>query len=323
MTSGMVYFAITPSSYLRVVLHEVREARKGNNPYDMIILGQSRGETNINPYVLDEHLDYNSYNLSRRILRMSDLYYMLSEVNENKTARAVVLDVDHVYWTDPQISYYSDAYLLPHLSNPVNKVDYFFRYTLSADYRVMFSRYSVHGIDDIKKIGERLRTKLSPDYYNYSMSAVSDKDADHVYVGRGYNKGIAINNKGYGADWDIDIIDDSIVSNVERLVKYCKENDIQIVAIHAPVPHGRFTDASHKELNYYFKSTFAGMGVDFINFNYISPEYLEWNDEDFSDGEGHMMGEFADEYSALLGEILDKYFNSADISLYFAEEVNL
>lgn len=318
LSSNMLSFIFTPSSYMRVVLHEVKMA-SDDSPYDMVILGQSRGETNINPYVLNDYIDYNSYNLSRRILRMSDLYYLASEVNCNNKLKVIILDVDHVYWTDSQISYYSDAYLLPNIEGLNNKLDYFFRYTITSDYRVLFSRYAMHGSEDIRTIPNRVKEKLSSDYWEYSMDAVGEKDADHIYIGRGFHRGISYSQSGNGAEWNREMIDDTIVNDVKRLVDYCNDNGIRVIAVHDPVPHERFSNEQHADMNAYFADEFKEMGVEFINFNYVRPEYLSWDECDFSDGEGHMMGDFADKYSEILGKMITLVINGEDISSYFYE----
>lgn len=314
-------FALVSSSYLRVVLHEVKDP---DNGYDMVFVGQSRGESNINPYVLDDVMDYNSYNLCRRIVREYDIPYLLREANSNSQIKVCVLDVDQSYFYDMTPNYYSDAFIYPHLQNLADKMEYFFRYVINADYRVLLMRYTIEGMDDLKMSLPRIKDKLSPQYKEYSMETVTDKDVDHVYVGRGYRKGIEYSDDPYpGSRWNREKIDERAIDSIEELTDYCKTNGISLIAVHAPVPHERFSMEEHEDQKEYFSALFERFGIEYIDYNYISSEYLNWDSTDFSDPEGHMMSDLADEYSYILGLTLQKIINGDSIEEYFTDYPNM
>ncbi len=319
--SAILSFILTPSSYIRVVIHEVKTAEK---PYDLIFVGQSRGESNINPYVLDEVMEYNSYNLCRREIIMPDIPYLIKEANSNDQIDVCILSVDQVYFYDISPDYYGEAFIYPYISNISDKTEYFFRYLLNSDFRASFMRYTLEGTGDLKLSKTRIANKLSADYKEYSMDAVTDTDVDHVYVGRGYRKGIAYADYNIsGADWDRDKINIEAIESIKEIKDYCDNRGITMIAIHDPVPHDRFTEDEHRDQNEYFTGLFAGIGVDYLDFNYIDEEYLTWNKAGFSDGEGHMMSDLADRYSLVLGEVLQKKLNGDKIDKYFSKSPNM
>ncbi len=314
-------FVLTPSSYLRVVLHEVRDTDKN---YDLVFVGESMGESNIDPYVLDKHLDYNTYNLCRRIVKIPDIPYLLKEANKKGQIKVCVFHVDQAYFFDTDPNYYSDAYIYPHLSDLRDKTQYFFRYVLNADYRVLFMRYTVEGTGDLKLSKTRVANKLSNEYKEFSMEAVTDTDVDHVYVGRGYRKGIAYSDdESTGTPWSRDRIRDDAVEGVLELADYCREQGIKLIAVQDPLPHERRTSEELADMKDYFGGLFSNAGVDYIDFNYISDEYLTWDESGFTDAYGHMMGSMADEYCEVLGEVLQKKLDGEDISGYFEAYPNM
>lgn len=314
-------FVLTPSSYLRVVLHEVKNAEK---PYDLVFIGQSRGESNINPYVLDDVMEYNSYNLCRRIVKMPDLPYLLKEADSKKQIGVCVLHVDQAYFYDITPNYFSDAFIFPHISDLVNQIEYYYRYMLNTDFRVSLMRYTLEGMGDLRLSAVRVSDKLSDGYREYSMDAVTDTDVDHVYVGRGYRKGIAYsNNPTSGSKWDRRRIQDKAIESVREIKEYCDQRGIKLIAIHDPVPHERFTVDEHMDQKDYFEDLFGEMGIDYIDFNYIDEKYLVWDETGYSDGEGHMMSDMADDYSRILGEVLQKKLDGESIEEFFSDSPNM
>lgn len=320
LITGVLSFLMIPSSYLRVVLHEVQND-KGN--FDMAFFGQSLGETCIDPYTIEEETGIRSYNLCRRIVTIPDMLYLVKEANYKNDLKTVVVDIDPTYWHGTKIDYYNDAYILPHLNNPKNKIEYFFRYSFQADYRVSFCRYVVHGFGDIKKIQERVAQKTSDDYRNYSMKAVSESGNHFRYVGRGFRYGQKYAEaQPPKVEWNRDAVSHEVLESFEELTIYCRQNDIQLICIQSPLPHERFSKEQHADMNDYYTELCKKYQVPYFNFNYINDSYLTWNQKSFEDHEGHMMGPFAQEYSAVMGHVLSDYQNHKDCSCYFSDTLN-
>lgn len=311
-------FALNPSSYMRVVLHDVK-----SDDYDLIFVGQSRGETNINPYVLDSYLDYKSYNLCRRLVQMPDIQYVIREANFDNSIRVVVYDVDQLYFYNTDLDYFSDAFMYPHITNISDKIHYT-KTLLNRDYRILLMRYTLEGMDDLKQSKERIRDKLSDEYKEYSFDAVTNKNSHHIYMGRGYWKGIQMSDKTVkGSEWNQDFVSTDAVKCVADIADYCHKEGITLIAVHSPVPHERFTENEHYSQKEYFNSLFAEYGIKYIDFNFVSKEYLTWNEDHFTDLEGHMMSDMADDYSIVLGMVLNEYLDGGDIEKYFDEYPNM
>lgn len=318
LLSSLLKFVLSPSSYLRVVLHDVQDESVN---YDMIILGQSLGETSVDPYKLQEVMGVSTYNLCRQVVTVKDLYYLMKEANYHNDMKIAVLYIDPSYWIDTKESYYGDSYIFPHLKNPKNKIEYFFNYCMNSDYRVMFFRYTVYGTGDLKNSITKIKQKLSSEYRAFSMNAVSDKNDGAEYRGRGFlyctrHYGI----EGSKVGWNQDEIEVEAVQSFEKMADYCKQNKITFIVVNAPYPSGRNSREDLKDMRDYFCKLAKSNGAFYLDGNFISPEYLSYDENSFSDSEGHMIGEFATEYSGVLGEIMKKYLQGEDTSTFFVDD---
>ena len=112
---------------------------------------------------------------------------------------------------------------------------------------------------------------------------------------------------------DIKLYEDGKVapSNMEylkKLIDFCKENDIEFVAVTTPVPIAALKDHSD---NYnaawkYFGKFFEEQGVDYINFNTQYFKAFTHNAKAYTDYDGHMNGDAARAYSKVLAQVLNQ-----------------
>ena len=82
-----------------------------------------------------------------------------------------------------------------------------------------------------------------------------------------------------------------------------------------------YKGADLEDFNQFYSEYFEQYDVEFLDFNYIKDEYLTWDDKDFQDGEGHMMGPFAERYSLILGEVLNQTLSGNSVQKYFDKEI--
>ncbi|MFR2510903.1 MAG: hypothetical protein ACLS9K_01120 [Lachnospira eligens] len=99
----------------------------------------------------------------------------------------------------------------------------------------------------------------------------------------------------------------------QKIVKYCKDNGIELICVTTPIPPSSVVSGAANEADTYFKQICDENNVRYIDGNLIKNEILNVSDDDFSDWEGHMNGELAEQFSELLTDILKK----DDCSEYF------
>ena len=95
---------------------------------------------------------------------------------------------------------------------------------------------------------------------------------------------------------------------LQKLISFCKENDIEFVAVTTPVPIAALKDYSD---NYnaawkYFGKFFEEQDVEYLNFNTQYFKVFTHDMKAYTDYDGHMNGDAARQYSRILAELLDK-----------------
>ena len=83
---------------------------------------------------------------------------------------------------------------------------------------------------------------------------------------------------------------------IEKLIAYCKKNDIDFVAVTTPIPIATLKDYSD---NY-------NAAWKYLNFNTQYFKAFTHDLKAYTDYDGHMNGDAARQYSRILAEILDK-----------------
>lgn len=90
---ALASFSFAQPSVLKILLMDAK-----NTEYNTIILGQSHGTTSFDPFVMSDETGEDVFNLSRRLMPVVDLQYVLEEVNVNDNYKRVILDIDPSYW---------------------------------------------------------------------------------------------------------------------------------------------------------------------------------------------------------------------------------
>jgi hypothetical protein len=103
-----------------------------------------------------------------------------------------------------------------------------------------------------------------------------------------------------------------------RIVKYCKSNDIELFCIQSALPPYRIENENLDDVHEYFTQLCKKYDTPFYDMTYLKQEYLNRTDDDYVDLDGHMLGELAERYSKVLGDVLiaddneDYFYNDYD-----------
>jgi sugar phosphate isomerase/epimerase len=95
---------------------------------------------------------------------------------------------------------------------------------------------------------------------------------------------------------------------LEKTIDFCKENGIEFVAVTTPIPAATLkTYSDNYEAAWeYFGDFFKEKDVKYYNFNAGYYKAFSHKIENYTDYDGHMNGEAAEEYSKVLATILTK-----------------
>lgn len=241
-----------------------------------------------------------------------NLSYILEESNIDKHYKRVIMDLDPSYWDDDHKGTFgTDTNLLFRLTG--NRwITYVEDLLVKDNYNDTIADYNFSK-DNIKKIPKNIECKFSREYitgeesfmqntYNSVVLGTTDR---YKYLGRGFRYGL----KKSGVEWPkFDFSTDNIKQEntdaFKKIVKYCKDNDIELVCVQSALPPYRLQNENMDDVHEYFAELCGEYGVPFYDLNYLKDEYLSRTDDDYVDLDGHMMGELADRQSAVLGQIL-------------------
>lgn len=298
---------LSQPSALRILMEEAK-----NTEYNTIIIGESHGEMGYDPFVLSDEMGSQVFNLARRGMPVVNLSYILEETNSNQNYKCVILDLDPSYWDDDHKGRFgTDTNLLFRLTG--KRWFAYVRDILAKDnYNDTIADYNFC-MDSIKKISKNIKCKFSKEYINREESFMRDTYASIVlgtterykYLGRGFRYGL----KKLEIEWpswefDENNIKQENVDAFKKIVKYCKDNDIELICVQSALPPYRLQNENMDDVHEYFAELCGEYGVPFYDLSYLKDEYLSRTDDDYVDLDGHMMGELADRQSAVLGQIL-------------------
>ena len=298
-------FMLTQPSVLKILM---KEAKSGE--FDTLIIGESHGESSHDPYLMSDVAGYQVFNLSRRSMPMVNLSYIMEEANANGQYKRVILDLDPSYWDeDHKGTFGSDTNLLFQLTG-FRWFDYMKNILMEDNYNNTLADYHLNA-KTIKQIPQNLRYKLNKAYLIGEESSVQNIYSiigvanNYEYKGRGFRYGM----KKSGVEWPRwDFNENNIkLENIEafkKIVKYCKDNDIELVCVQSALPPYRLKNENMDKVHEYFTELCGEYNVPFYDLNYLKDEYLSRTDDDYVDLDGHMMGKLAERQSMVLGQIL-------------------
>lgn len=105
---------------------------------------------------------------------------------------------------------------------------------------------------------------------------------------------------------------------IKKIIKYCRDNNIDLIAVTSPITPSSVGILHMENVHDTINKLLADNGVFYYDFNMARQDILPREDSDFVDKEGHMNGDFAKNYSELLGKVIKEHKQGArDINKYF------
>lgn len=317
--TAILNYCLIPSNVVRINLHYLENGES----YDTIFLGTSHGQYGINPEAVDAVTGENSLNLCMADEYPDDMYYLLKLVCEKQNPKRIVYELDPSYWMLEQRQGSTPIFFYKEFPFSAAKISYFFDKVMRLDFRSTLAPWGYYR-NEYTNIGKNIRVKQSEAYKNYDPS-VLEIGVGH-YGGKGFIYRDRIEGEAKGGfnnvPFEEDRIQDKAIQYFEKMAEYCKKKGIELVVITTPVPKDT-TDAfadSYEKADQYFRDLLSGYGLEYLNFNLVQPEILSRSMEGYWDYDGHMDGIRAEEFSTVLGNVLDgMHMESYQERLFFKE----
>ncbi len=302
-------FAMMPSGYIRYIIHAAGNPDTEEG-YDCIVLGASHGRSSINPeYMIESGYAKNPISLCIPGESVVNSYYLLKEACRNNNVKKVVLEMDYQYWLNDEARDSEFGDLFEYIQLPMSKVklEYISNELINKDFRTVYFK-KLSYTDNFSAVGSNIKNKLSKAYWDYDMDAVEVRDAEGPYVGRGFFYREVTDPKGefWVTDWSENNISDKVILYYQKIVNYCRDNNIELTCITEPVTPTAVIKGPSEAANTYLKQICDENNVRYIDFTLIKPEILYITDDGFCDWEGHMYGKLAEKFSDILSQALVK-----------------
>lgn len=303
---SLMEFVLTDPSVVKIYLEDIHE-----NEYDTLIIGTSHGETGFDPFMMSEALDSKVFNASRRLMPVVDQYYLLKTANRKGTIKTVYYELDPTYWNIvQQVKTHDDTCMLRHASLG-DRIEYAARYLWDENYNFALFHY-VFDMKTLKKAPGIVKSKLllrdlPTDERIRGIYRFLNISKNFDYMGRGFRYG---REKDPLADETFEPLafsPDDVAPDTLRafkdMVRYCREEDIRLVCVISALPQKRLCEENHAAAHEYFSALCDEQGVEFYDMNYLSHGRLTRTPADYTDLDGHMMGELARRQTAMLIEL--------------------
>ena len=302
----LLTFMLAKPSVVKLLMKEAKF-----QAYDTLVIGESHAVNGYNPSVLSNKMGYAVFNMSRGLMPLPNLSYILEEVNRNGQYKKVIFDLDASYFEDENKGNIgTDTNLLFKLTGN-RRLDYIKNILLKENYNDIFADYNANA-ETVRQIPRNLKCKLRKEYFTGGESAIHSTYSMIIsavgcydYESRGFLRGIKKSETDYVSKcFDESNIKQENVDAFKKIVEYCKDNDIELICVQSALPPYRLQNENMDEVHDYFTELCSEYQVPFYDLNYLKDEYLSRTDDDYVDLDGHMMGELADRQSAVLGQIL-------------------
>lgn len=295
-------YLLYPYTYTRADIHHMQSSE-----YEDLIVGTSKGKCGIDPEILKEETGHGTINVCQGGQYPVDSLYMVKEAARNKKISRVIYEVDAGYWatTQNQTADYINFFKEMPLSKV--KIEYFMDKIIKADFRTSLFPWYLYR-NRIKDIPENVKMKKSSIYKEYGVepfaSVVQSYREDGMIMR--YVNGADRENPNVEGLWSRDSLNKDAVVSFEKLVNFCKRENIQLVAVAMPIPEETYAkyEKVYEDARVYFTEIMNKYQIPYLDYTKKENKDIPKELEKFADYEGHMYYDTAKEFSKILGEDL-------------------
>lgn len=292
--------------------------------FDIVYVGDSQVFSGINPYIMDEVLNKNNFNLCAPAQRIMDSYYSLKEFYKYNTPEVVFLDIKNSRLYKSNNTSYSYN-VFNQMKPSQDKYEYFFAID-GADYKLklLFPFIGRGNIETIKNTAKYIYNKLFNNTEEASEIAAAEllPIRNHNYLGKGflpYREGSRnVPPFMYSQIWHSGAVDSKTLNLYKKTIDLCKSNGSKVVLISMPYSDYFFRAMKNYDEYYSYVSELASTyDVDIIDFNFIRPDIYTPDKKYFYEG-FHFTKEGADVFTTAVSGIILEYINNTfELDKYF------
>lgn len=294
--------ALYPCTFMRNDIHTVTTWQR-----DDIILGTSHGKMGIDPESMEEITGRTGHNLCVGSEYCEDAYYLLKLIQEKQAPSRVIYEIDPGYFVTEKQE--GNNYLLFFHEFPFSaaKLQYFWSSIASCNFRtILFPWYEYSLKLELERAKETFSQKWNHDYDVEKLKSDTQEYHENGFIAR-----YPVNVSKLKKPSDPKLFDSSALNQenmeyLEKLIRYCKDQGIEFVAVTAPMPQVTLKDYkdNFNEAWKYFSDFFESQDVLYLNFNTGYYKAFPHDMKYFTDFDGHLNADAARNFSKVLAKIL-------------------
>lgn len=284
-------------SYTRLMFEEMYEY---NRNIDIVFLGSSHVYRSYDTKVTDEIFKENTFNAGSSSQLLDGSYYVLKEIIKNNNVKTVYLDTYFGVNSKAEKSSGIESYILTdYMKSSWNKYEYLLEIDgmeaiINDLFPIIHSKtYSIKNI----------KAKLTDGYKKGNYTYVTYPN--EKYCGNGFVYSFE-NEKNYDINYEINEkkpLSDFSYKNLCKILSLCKENNINLVLVSAPMPDEMLSKIKNYQVYIdWFKNFAIKNNIKYHNYNLCKKEYLVMDENDYKDN-NHLNGVGAEKFSEKMSNI--------------------
>lgn len=280
-----------PKSFMataRLMFHDMYTSKHN---IDIAFVGSSHAYVSFVPKIVDEKFGAYSFNAATATQYMDGSFAVIQELCEYHKPRRIFLEMYFAMANGPEYMERKDlshTYAISDYMRPsLRKLRYLWNAGNKSHWVNNFfpARRNWRKIFDLNFISSTIKRKRSIEYRNYHWWDRKEGD-EFYYVERGF---VALDKtwKDLWSSWAHGAIGKAVQLNetndwyksLVEIINYCREHEIELALIVAPMPEITIVGAEKYQLYHDFIQDIADRhGLLFADFNYCRPEYFDTND---------------------------------------------
>lgn len=296
------------ASYTRLTLRELYETEEN---IDTLFLGSSHCFRAYDPQIYEELTGRTAFNLGSSSQNYDTSYYLLREAVKRNEIETVYLDMHYkfLFIDKPDRDLVQANIISDYMKPSLNKLEFLTATSETKDYtnRFLPFRRDWQKLADIPYLREVWKKKQAESYQNYEP-VVREQE---YYAGKGFVASAEELDAGAVTWWDnftpiSEDMDSEVtytLSYIERIVNFCKENNIRLVFVTAP-SYSRYLEAvgPYGQAYDYIAGLAEQYGVPYVDFNLYEGGVLTLEADSFLDVD-HLNSKGAEAVTRALADI--------------------
>lgn len=296
---------------------------------DTLFVGSSLCMNSLNPYIINDRLEINSFNMGTIAQSLEQTHIGIEEGVKNHKIKTVVLVIGHFTFTQKNTLNMDIQFINAKLENKNIKEK------LKEKIKFIFSKEHIKNIESINyffpwiydNIGFTPKTVLENIKIKINNRGISENE---IYKKQGWNyigKGFSVYDKSHDYNKVGNNISNSIYSKenylknfeiLERISEVCKKRNIDLIIVNTPHP---VYDILGYDENYFLtmneiEKFFKKLRIPYYDFNLIKTVIFKSNEDYFKDFE-HLNQKGATEFSKAFAKFMKLREKGEDMEKYF------